>query len=216
MMLIHLQKAVLPFVVVYKNGNLGDQWWYGIILWEYKVVHCATCSMTYEFYECIFPPVSGYRDVDSNARELKQLKPEELFYATIAKLRKEVFVDEQKVDLANEIDEQDQKSVHILAMKQNSSVGTARLFKTGDTVCTIGRVAVKHSERGKGLGKELMKRVEQLGRIHFPEMTKIEVHAQQDKQAFYSSLGYILDASIPVWIEENIPHVMMVKTVEGP
>ncbi len=62
-------------------------------------------------------------------------------------LRRAVFIDEQGVSEADEIDDLDAEAVHLLAIKDTAPVGTARLLILGDTG-KIGRVCVLPEARG--------------------------------------------------------------------
>ena len=58
-------------------------------------------------------------------------------------IRKKVFVDEQKVDMAEEYDGLDRHALHALAYVDGRAVGTLRLLRDGDT----GKSAASPSPR---------------------------------------------------------------------
>ena len=71
--------------------------------------------------------------------------------ATCRHLRRVVFIEEQGVPEADEIDDKDDTAIHLLATENGTPVGSARLLIMGDTG-KIGRVCVLKSHRGTGLG----------------------------------------------------------------
>ena len=66
-------------------------------------------------------------------------------------LRRVVFIEEQGVPEANEIDDKDDLAIHLLATMAGRPAGSARLLREGETG-KIGRVCVIKSLRGVGLG----------------------------------------------------------------
>lgn len=76
----------------------------------------------------------------------------------IFSLRSEVFVVEQDC-VYQDIDGKDQKAKHVLGKKNNEIVAYARIFKPGEYFkeASFGRAVVKKTERGKGVGDELVK-----------------------------------------------------------
>ena len=74
---------------------------------------------------------------------------------TCQALRRVVFIDEQGVSEADEVDGLDGKAIHLLAWDEACPVGTARLLVKGGTA-KIGRVCVLPEARGLGLGAALI------------------------------------------------------------
>lgn len=73
------------------------------------------------------------------------------------KLRKEVFVDEQKIPLEFEKDEKDDllDTVHVGVFLNEKLVATARIMKFNDDVVYFGRACVSKKCRSLGVGKFL-------------------------------------------------------------
>jgi len=67
-------------------------------------------------------------------------------------LRRVVFIEEQGVPEADEVDDLDDVARHLLALLDGVAVGTARLLVQGD-VGKIGRVCVLAQARGAGLAR---------------------------------------------------------------
>jgi ElaA protein len=79
--------------------------------------------------------------------------------ATCRALRRTVFIEEQGVSEADEVDDRDGEAIHLLATVAGRPVGSARLLIEGDTG-KIGRVCVLAEARGTGLGAALMRAAE--------------------------------------------------------
>lgn len=115
-------------------------------------------------------------------------------------LRRTVFIDEQGVSEADEIDGLDQSAIHLLALDGDRPVGTARLLVKGETA-KIGRVCVLAEARGTGLGAALiLAALEELRRQ--PGVTLAVLGSQSHATGFYEKLGFaafgeeFLDAGI--------------------
>jgi len=122
-------------------------------------------------------------------------------------VRLDVFVDEQGVDEAIEIDGKDPDATHVLARIDDEAVGTARLREIGDRTGKVERVAVREAHRDTGLGRALVERVETLARER--DLQRLELHSQTRVEEFYESLGY--ETTSDVFDEAGIPHVEMEK-----
>ncbi|PTE22838.1 drug:proton antiporter [Cereibacter changlensis JA139] len=121
-------------------------------------------------------------------------------------LRRIVFIEEQGVPEADEIDELDDEAIHLLAEVEGRPVGSARLLVRGETG-KIGRVCVLAEQRGAGLGAALIRAaVAELRRI--PGVRQAKLGAQTHALGFYEKLGFT--ALGPEYIDAGIPHRDMV------
>ena len=96
--------------------------------------------------------------MNSVIKKFSALSTEEIY--NILKLRSEVFVVEQNC-VYQDIDEKDKKAVHLFIEKNSEIIAYTRIFKKGDYYeenPSIGRVVASKKERGKNLGKEIMKK----------------------------------------------------------
>ena len=121
--------------------------------------------------------------------------------ATCRALRRTVFIEEQGVSEADEVDELDGSAIHLLAFVNEVPVGTARLLLKGDTG-KIGRVCVLPGARGTGLGAALMRAA--LAEFRgMPGVSRVTLGAQSHATGFYAALGFrvvgeeFMDAGIP-------------------
>lgn len=122
--------------------------------------------------------------------------------ATCRALRRVVFIEEQGVPEADEIDDLDEVAVHLLATKDGRSVGSARLLTQGDTG-KIGRVCVLPGARGTGLGAALVRAAV----AHFARqdgIRRVKLGAQTHALGFYERLGFAPVGAI--YQDAGIPH----------
>ncbi|NEY90055.1 GNAT family N-acetyltransferase [Rhodobacteraceae bacterium KMS-5] len=121
--------------------------------------------------------------------------------ATCRTLRRIVFIEEQGVSEADEVDDKDDEAIHLLAMQNGQPVGTARLLVQCGTG-KVGRVCVLSAARGTGLGAALIRAaVDRLRMV--PGVEKVKLGAQTHALGFYERLGFAAigeefdDAGIP-------------------
>lgn len=126
--------------------------------------------------------------------------------ATCRMLRRRVFIEEQGVSEADELDDLDDEAIHLLATLDGRPVGSARLLLRGDTG-KIGRVCVLAEVRGRGLGAALIRAALDEFRRH-PGLTQAKLGAQTHALGFYENLGFT--AIGPVYQDAGIPHRDMV------
>lgn len=131
--------------------------------------------------------------------------PEE--HAAALALRRAVFVDEQGVPAELELDVDDARAVHLIALDDadGSTIGAARLVRRGDGVIKVGRVAVRRAARGLGIGRSLMALAHATARSLGAR--RMVLHAQLTVSAFYLRLGYT--AVGPAFDEAGIAHQRM-------
>ena len=121
----------------------------------------------------------------------------------IFSLRSEVFVVEQDC-VYQDIDGNDQKAKHVLGKKNNEIIAYARIFKPGDYFkeASFGRAVVKKSERGRGIGDDLVK-----SSIKNIKDEVIKISAQSYLKEFYEKHGFV--AKGEEYLEDGIPHTAM-------
>ncbi len=128
--------------------------------------------------------------------------------ATCRALRRIVFIEEQGVSEADEVDDLDGQATHLLARMEGRPVGSARLLTQGDTG-KIGRVCVLAEARGAGLGAALIRAAVAEFRNR-PGVRQVKLGAQTHALGFYEKLGFA--AFGPVYDDAGIPHRDMVLT----
>ena len=136
--------------------------------------------------------------------QVKQISSDEAKAQAFA-IRIRVFVREQRVPAAIELDRDDDRAIHFLATSDGKAVGTARVVSHHGSA-KIGRMAVLKSYRGKGVGKKLLRRTvataKKLG------ARSIYLHAQVPVIEFYEKLGFRCVGA--VFDEAGIPHRKMI------
>ena len=121
-------------------------------------------------------------------------------------IRRKVFVEEQGVPLADELDKYETSAEHILVYYKDKPVGTGRL-RIIDDVGKLERICVLADYRKSGLGKIIVHKLEELA--YKKGILKLKLHGQTQAQEFYQKLGY--HKASQVFIEDGIPHLLMVK-----
>jgi predicted GNAT family N-acyltransferase len=124
-------------------------------------------------------------------------------------LRRRVFVDEQGVAQALEIDEFDDidGAIHVVAWDGERVVGAGRLRLLGAGAAKLERVAVQKNERGHGIGRALTEYLEWIAKDR--KVTQLKLHAQQSARGFYEKLGYVPFGA--PFEEAGITHIAMRK-----
>ncbi len=118
-------------------------------------------------------------------------------------LRIEVFVVEQGVPVELEWDEADEVSIHAVAYDdEGQPVATGRLLPDGH----IGRMAVRKSARGRGIGAEVLQAL--LAEAKRLEHRELVLHAQTHAAGFYARHGFTPEGE--EFMEAGIPHYRMV------
>lgn len=116
-------------------------------------------------------------------------------------VRRRVFIVEQQVPEAEEWDDDDPVSLHVLATRNREPVGTGRLTPAGK----IGRMAVLSEVRGQGVGGRILRRLIQ--EASHRGLSEVELNAQVHAMPFYRKFGF--EAEGGVFMEAGIPHRRM-------
>lgn len=127
---------------------------------------------------------------------------------TCRRLRRIVFIHEQGVSEAEELDALDGQAIHLLVTVDGAPTGTARLLRLADTG-KIGRVCVLRDARGTGLGAALIREAVAIFRA-MPGITRVKLGAQTHAVGFYERFGFV--ATGPQYDDAGIPHRDMVLT----
>jgi predicted GNAT family N-acyltransferase len=124
----------------------------------------------------------------------------------LERIRRKVFVEEQKIPESEEFDAEDAACVHVLARLNRDPVGTGRLNAAGK----IARIAVVAGHRGRGIGTQVLRRLlDEARRLGIREPY---LHAQVQAVPFYGKLGFACRGD--VFDEAGIPHVRMSIVLE--
>lgn len=131
----------------------------------------------------------------------------ELVQALAIRIR--VFVQEQRVAAEIELDRDDQRAIHFLALVSGRAVGTARVvIKHGNA--KIGRMAVLKSYRRRGIGAKLLEHA--IAAAKRRRARKIYLHAQLAVTGFYERMGFRPVGR--VFDEAGIAHRKMIRGEE--
>ncbi|HBK70163.1 MAG TPA: GNAT family N-acetyltransferase [Flavobacteriaceae bacterium] len=140
-------------------------------------------------------------------KEYQQLNKDKLY--EILQLRAEVFIVEQKC-IYQDIDNKDQKALHVLGYKNKKLIAYTRIFKPNEyfELASIGRVVVVQKERKHKYGYQLMETSILAINIHFKEF-KIAISAQKHLKQFYNTFGFQQVGE--GYMEDGIPHIYMIN-----
>ncbi len=143
-------------------------------------------------------------------RELNHIKSEKIELKklnwhdaqTLAKpIRISVFIQEQYVPEAEEWDDEDSSSLHIIVIKNGETVATARLTENGK----IGRMAVLKGYRKQGIGSMMLAELIKVAKQR--KLSEIKLWSQTHAQDFYKKHGFI--AKGDEFLDAGIPHIEM-------
>jgi predicted GNAT family N-acyltransferase len=126
-------------------------------------------------------------------------------------LRERVFVGEQGVDPAEEVDNLDSQSVQLVALDEKGVVATCRLREMDGGDWKLERMAVEPRLRGLGVGARLLEGAER--EVRERGASEMVLHAQRQAEAFYAAHGYLAEGDI--FLEAEIEHVRMRKALDA-
>lgn len=130
--------------------------------------------------------------------------------AALRALRMAVFVEEQGVPEALEIDALDALAYHAVACVDDAIIGTGRLLVLPGGAALIGRMAVQIDVRRIGIGGHVLQFLEDAAvKLGVPEVI---VHAQTYVSEFYSRKGYNPEGE--PFNEAGIQHIIMRKSLK--
>jgi predicted GNAT family N-acyltransferase len=123
-------------------------------------------------------------------------------------IRKEVFVEEQKVPVELEIDEFENDSTHFVLYQNEKAIGAGR-FRILDGIGKVERICVLDIARGIGAGNEIMNGIESFAAEK--QINTLKLNAQTQAIPFYERLGYEIISE--EFMDAGIPHRTMKKTL---
>lgn len=121
-------------------------------------------------------------------------------------LRREVFIEEQNVPEALEVDGEDAEFLHVLVKQDGKAMGTAR-FRYKDQSVKVQRVCVPAHARGMGLGALVMNFIIEAVKFEGKAHT-INLSSQDTAIEFYEKLGFLPQGE--TYMDAGIPHMDMV------
>lgn len=139
-----------------------------------------------------------------HARNLENINPLDLY--NILKLRQDIFIIEQDC-LYEDMDDVDPVCEHLFLKKYKRVITYARIVPAGKKMKhpSIGRIIVHKEYRGKGYGREIIRKA--LGILSQRKTEAVMIEAQSHLQTFYESLGFEkISDPYPV---DGISHIKM-------
>lgn len=123
-------------------------------------------------------------------------------------LRIEVFVEEQRVPLEEEVDDRDRtdaSAVHALVREGERVVAAGRFYERDAQTVQIGRMAVRAADRGRGAGRTLLNALMDEARSR--GYARASLSAQLHARPFYEKSGFA--AYGPLFDDAGIVHQEM-------
>jgi len=106
------------------------------------------------------------------------------------KVRREVFIEEQRIPKELEWDAHDAVALHAVARNRLGQViATGRLVAEAPGLGRIGRMAVHRTLRGGGHGEAVLRALEAAAAARGD--SEVMLHAQRSAESFYRRLGYV-------------------------
>ena len=105
-------------------------------------------------------------------------------------IRTEVFIREQGIPRELDLDDEEEQSIHLLAITSGVNpifVGTGRLTVRGETGI-VSRIAVMERYRSQGIGKLILLEIETIARRK--GLRKLTLTPHSYLEDFYTSIGY--------------------------
>lgn len=115
-----------------------------------------------------------------------------------------VFMEEQQVSCAEEMDGLDRDALQILGEIEGEPVATARIRFFGDCA-KLERLAFRQAWRGQGHGDRLVEFM--LAAARERGYRKFKLHGQERLRAFYEKHGFRAEGE--AFLEAGIPHLLM-------
>ncbi len=161
-------------------------------------VRCGTCSALSLFEEAMDPLIC--HPVKTRVEQERAFE-----------IRKEVFVLEQKLFSNSDADENDPKSIHLVAEWNNQVIGTVRVFPVNNNGHWIGgRLAVRKEYRNTGAGELLVR--EAIECVKNRGCTKFTAYIQLENVPLFSKIGWKAVESVKQYFGK--PHQMMEANLE--
>ena len=125
-----------------------------------------------------------------------------------AKVRLEVFVQEQRIPQDMEWDGQDESALHVVARNAlGQAIATARLVGRAGGEGRIGRMAVHRGLRGFHIGQVILQTLTNAARQRGD--TEVMLHAQRSAEGFYLRQGFVARGA--PFDEAGIAHIEMTR-----
>ncbi|MDE2397513.1 MAG: YbgC/FadM family acyl-CoA thioesterase [Burkholderiales bacterium] len=130
--------------------------------------------------------------------------------AEARRIRRQVFIDEQKIPAPLDEDPADARAVHAVAFNRlGLAVATGRWVEVADGSARIGRLAVAAALRGSGHGVALLEAL--LASARERGMSEAMLHARQSAVRFYERAGFVV-RGLP-FEEAGLVHLELARTL---
>ncbi|PSL26495.1 putative GNAT family N-acyltransferase [Planomicrobium soli] len=124
-------------------------------------------------------------------------------------VRRTVFIEEQGVPAAIEMDANDATAIHFVGYQFTQPIAAGRIREIEPGVGKVERVCVLPEYRGQHVGVQVMEAMEEHARSN--GIFKLRLNSQSYAIPFYEKLGYVITS--PEFFEADIPHQSMEKNI---
>lgn len=122
-------------------------------------------------------------------------------------VRLQVFCGEQGYHPADELDNRDAESWHLVVEREGAPVATGRIYWKAPGVMGLGRIAVAQAHRGSGLGAKVVAAM--CAKAAAMGAVRAELDAQCRVIPFYEKQGFAVCGE--EHMDGHVPHRMMEK-----
>ncbi len=124
-------------------------------------------------------------------------------------VRRRVFVEEQGISKALELDEYDREALHMVVKDKERVIGTARIRFLVTDKAKLERMAVLKHFRRRSIGRGIISFL--IEELRKRQVKQLLLHAQYSVAAFYRSCG-LEESGLPFW-EAGIKHIKMQRRI---
>jgi predicted GNAT family N-acyltransferase len=124
-------------------------------------------------------------------------------------VRRTVFIEEQGVPAAIEMDANDATAVHFVGYQLEQPIAAGRMREIEPGTGKVERVCVLPEYRGQNVGVQIMKAMEEYARTN--GIFKLKLNSQSYAIPFYEKLGYAITSE--EFFEAGISHHSMEKNI---
>lgn len=117
-----------------------------------------------------------------------------------------VFVEEQQVPYADEVDDHEAMAIHVLGEEKGEPVAAGRL-RLLDGWAKLERIAVRPAWRGRGFGRQIVEFL--IAEARRRGYRRMRMHAQAHLADYYAAFGFVIDG--PMFDECGIDHYLMIR-----
>lgn len=110
-------------------------------------------------------------------------------------------------------DDEEANGAHLVAMMRDGVIGYGRLFEPGSGEFHLSQLVVAPNHRGCGIGSALLQAL--ISHAQNAGGKKVKLKARLTAAGFYLAAGFQQEGEVFPSEKTGIPHVIMVRTIDG-